>query len=281
MSAPRAVELIQAALRDTGVRRVYFTDDNLLANPARARELFERLLPLHISWGAQGICVADVLAMDEQTLGLLAQSGAQGLLMGVQTASRRLQRMFGLDVEPEAVLEVNRRLGRHGIRAWYFFMCGFPTETEQDLRESTSLARRLVRENPLACTSAFFLATPFPGTFLDRYARGSGWPAERSLAEWAGVTWNRSTVPWLTDAERVRAERLYFLSLFHDKKSSEYLDSRAVAAFGRLYRPLASHRLEHLDFRLIQAEDLLRRLSLGLFTARSGEQAPSTIPRRR
>ena len=115
------------------------------------------------------------------------------------------------------------------------------------------------------------MATPFPGTFLHEHARAWGRSADHSLAEWAGVTWNRSTVPWLSDEERLRAERMYFLSLFHDRKASEYIDSRVVAAFGSAYRPLARYRMQHMDMRMFGLEDLLRRLSKGLFAARPPE----------
>ena len=257
MSPARAIELVKQSLQDTGVNRVYFTDDNFFLHMGRARQIVEGLKPLNISWGVQGVCLGDVLKMDHEMLQLLHDSGCQGLHIGIQTASKRLHQQMETGAELDDVPKVNAILARYRIPVWYYFMCGFPTETLDELKASCELATRLVAEHPLAVTSGFYLATPYPNTALSEAAEPYGGVKKRSLDDWAAVVWNKASQPWLDDERRRVVEAVHFLSLFHDKKSEYYVSTPLVRLFGRLYRPIARYRLRTLDLRFFFFERLL------------------------
>ncbi len=267
MSAGRALEAVRHAVRSTGAAQVYFTDDNFFSDRSRAFAIVRGLADLGVDWAVQGVCVEDVVRMTDAELDLVRESGCQGLFIGVQTGSERLQRLFRTGLDLAAVEPMNRRLAAARVPTWYFFMCGFPTETREDLQATVSLAARLLEANPSAVTSAFFLATPYPGTALHAKALEHGWPPRLGLEGWARTGWSRGQVPWLSDDHRRLVEALYFLSLFHDRKAERFGVVAPIRAFARLYRPLASHRLRHLDLRWFAGEDWIRKLAFQVYLA--------------
>lgn len=79
----RPVESILAELRNVP-RCFMFVDDNIIADPDFARELFRRMLPLKKRWVSQcSIRIAD----DPELLDLAHRAGCQGLFIGVETLS--------------------------------------------------------------------------------------------------------------------------------------------------------------------------------------------------
>ena len=66
----------------TGSREFFVVDDNVVGDPARARELCRELAPLGIHWiGQASIHVAD----DRNLLDALVRSGCRGLLVGMES----------------------------------------------------------------------------------------------------------------------------------------------------------------------------------------------------
>lgn len=265
MSPEKALAAVQHALAASDAEQIYFTDDNFFSDRARAFEIIRGLERLGKRWAVQGVCLEDVARMSDAELDLLKRSGCEGLFIGVQTGSARLHALFRTGLELDRLEPVNQRLARAGVPVWYFFMCGFPTETRQDLLDTVALAGRLLRDNPLALTSAFFLATPYPGTFLHERALEYGWPAHMSLDDWARTGWASSRLPWLDPEHKRLAESLYFLSLFHDRKAERFVHFAPMRAFARAYRPIARHRLQHLDLRAFGGEDMLRKIAFSVY----------------
>src|SRR5262245_6161634 len=66
----------------TGSRKFFIVDDNIVSQPARARELCEALTPLRISWVGQA---SIHIAQDGELLRLMAKSGCRGVLIGMES----------------------------------------------------------------------------------------------------------------------------------------------------------------------------------------------------
>jgi len=118
------------------------------------RLLRERGLKIKLSFpnGLRG----DLL--DEETLGQLKSVGTYWINFGVETASPRLQKLIGKNLNSGALkknIEICRKLRiiTHG-----FFILGFPTET----RAEVEMTIRSAREFNLDFAS-FFQLIPFPG----------------------------------------------------------------------------------------------------------------------
>jgi radical SAM superfamily enzyme YgiQ (UPF0313 family) len=164
----RPVDEIVEELTRIDKRLIFFVDDNIVADPERARELLRALIPLKIRWvGQAGIGVA----FDDELLELLVQSGCQGLLIGLESLDqgtlKTMGKGFATSMGSYDVALANLR--RHGIRLYVTFVFGYG-------RDSVETVERAVE---FAGSHRFFLTafnhlTPFPGTPLYRRMEKDG-----------------------------------------------------------------------------------------------------------
>jgi radical SAM superfamily enzyme YgiQ (UPF0313 family) len=141
---------------------VFFVDDNIIADPERARDLLRALIPLKIRWvGQAGIGAA----FDDELLGLLRQSGCQGLLIGLESLDRdTLEAMGKSFVTPLGTYAAAlANLRRHGIRLYVTFVFGYGNDTVGTVDRAAAFAER-----HRFFLTAFNHLTPFPGTPLYR-----------------------------------------------------------------------------------------------------------------
>lgn len=139
---------------------IFFVDDNIIADPDRARELLRALIPLKIKWvGQAGIGAA----FDDELLALLAESGCQGLLIGLESLDPDTLTAMGKGfVTPLGSYEAAlANLRRHRIRLYVTFVFGYGNDTAATVAEAVDFA---VRHR--FYLAAFNHLTPFPGTPL-------------------------------------------------------------------------------------------------------------------
>jgi len=87
----------------------------------------------------------------------------------VETGSSRLQKLIRKEIDLERLSRIIDRTVDHGIFTHGFFIFGFPSEGQSEMRETVeyALASRLH-------TAGFFIANPYPGTELTEMANAMG-----------------------------------------------------------------------------------------------------------
>ncbi len=161
----RPVEAILAelkAIRDRS-RLIFFVDDNIVSDPAQARELLEALIPLKLRWVSQGSLHA---ALDPDLLRLLRRSGCEGLLIGFESLDPGNLRQMnkGVNLVQGDYARAMANLREAGIRVYGTFVFGYDHDTLDTFEASLDFA---VRQGLFLC--GFNHLLPMPGTPL--YAR--------------------------------------------------------------------------------------------------------------
>jgi len=155
----RPIPEIVEEIRSLGSRWLGFTDDNIVASPRRAKELFEALLPLNLRWVGQGDLS---MAKDEELLKLMARSGCMGMFIGLESLSQESlaaankRSNIGVDYE-QAIAAIHR----HGIDIIGSFIFGLDPDRPGVFRETVAFAERVK-----LAVAQFPVLTPFPGTPL-------------------------------------------------------------------------------------------------------------------
>lgn len=158
----RPVDAILAEISRVRTRRnfFFFVDDNITSNMEQAKEFFRALIPLRIRWVSQASINA---AHDEEFLDLIARSGCQGLLVGLEslneTTLRRMRKGFNTMRGGYEVALANLR--RHNIRLYATFIFGYDDDDRQTFAATAEFARQ-----HSFYIAAFNHLTPFPGTPL-------------------------------------------------------------------------------------------------------------------
>lgn len=78
----RPIRDVVQEIKHYGAKDIIFTDDNILVNPSRSRELFHAIKPLGIKWFGQFECLA---VKHPELLRLAAESGCHSALVGVES----------------------------------------------------------------------------------------------------------------------------------------------------------------------------------------------------
>jgi radical SAM superfamily enzyme YgiQ (UPF0313 family) len=159
---------VAAEMEQTGSRRFFIVDDNIVSQPAKARELCREITPLGINWVGQA---SIHIAQDDELLEMLATSGCRGLLIGMESVNESNLRAMGKDwnLAQASYADSLRQFRKHGLAVYGTFVFGYDEDDWDVVRQSVAFAR----EQKLFL-AAFNHLVPFPGTPLYRRLQAQG-----------------------------------------------------------------------------------------------------------
>jgi radical SAM superfamily enzyme YgiQ (UPF0313 family) len=269
MDPDLAIQNIKDFVQRYDVKGLYFNDSNFFFDIHRGRRILEGILKegLNISISNINIDFLTLSKMDGKDFTMLQRAGCRRLPIAVESGSKKIQKLLRKPVDVERLLEINRDLKKFDMALHYAFMMGFPTETEEDLAESISLAFKLLDENPKADIS-FNIFTPFPGTELFDMTVKNGLRAPERVEDWFSFNYRNLAqgAPWLSEKMRRLVEVLDFCIFFIGKRPFLYPYEKTnpiVVGLARIYYPIARYRAAHLEPRFPVETKVAR--ALGLF----------------
>lgn len=163
----RPVAAVVEELRRRPGRFWFFVDDNLMANPAAARELLAALVPLRRRWACQ---VSMDVAEDPATLRLLHRAGCRVAIVGFESLDPANLRLMGKGANLHARYDrVLSAFGHAGIMVYGTFVFGY----DHDTPDAVARAAAFALEHRFAIAN-FNPLMPMPGTRLDDRLRAAG-----------------------------------------------------------------------------------------------------------
>jgi radical SAM superfamily enzyme YgiQ (UPF0313 family) len=136
------------------------------------------------------------------------------------------------------MLEANRRLAAAGIPAAYNFLVGLPTESEQDVHRTIDFALRLLRDNPRAQVSGFYIYVPYPGTRLFDKSVQAGFVPPAGLDAWSAFSRQHTDTPWVARRRRFYKTVMYSAKFVDGNRLGDVLSGTCIP--GRLPRGLSA-----------------------------------------
>ncbi len=164
----RPVRDVAAEMETTGSSRFFIVDDNIVSQPAQARELCRELIPLGLNWVGQA---SIHIAQDDDLLALMVKSGCRGVLIGMESLDPANLRDMGKswNLAAGGYEESLRRFRDHGLAVYGTFVFGYDNDDAGVIERSVEFAR----EQKLFL-AAFNHLIPFPGTPLYRRLQHEG-----------------------------------------------------------------------------------------------------------
>jgi anaerobic magnesium-protoporphyrin IX monomethyl ester cyclase len=154
------------ALVGRGIGEIHIIDDSFNLDLERAKAILDEMAKIRprLALAFPNGLRSDRL--DEEFLVKAKAAGAYKINFAVETASERLQKKIRKNLDLEKVREMIAINDRLNIIGHGFFMLGFPSETEQEMRQTVdyALGSRLHTAN-------FFVVQPFEGTDIYRMFR--------------------------------------------------------------------------------------------------------------
>ncbi|MBI4349708.1 MAG: radical SAM protein [Elusimicrobia bacterium] len=195
---PAVVEEFRALRDRYGLRFVLLRDPEFTLDRRRAAALCEALLEAGtpILWG----CETRLDTLDDELIDRMARAGCMRVAFGVESVEPAILAAQGRRaLSPAAIRRRVGALKRRGMLTYAMYIIGLPGETEASARRTADFALELDTN-----AASFSLATPFPGTRLERRAKSDGLSAP-------GEPRMTSCVPTLSSGPLApgEAERLY------------------------------------------------------------------------
>jgi radical SAM superfamily enzyme YgiQ (UPF0313 family) len=217
MDVGTAIERLNFMVEKFKLDGIAFMDENFTANSKILNDLAGRING-RFQWFAQSR--ANMLL--KYDLSFLKRMGAQRFSCGLESGSPRMLEVIKKDEKIEEYIETNHRLAKAEINVWYNYIVGYPDETMEDLRMTINLAIQMLKDNPWANNSTFYLLTPYPGAAIaDNEQMKAGMP--NSLEGWADFGRHNFAANW----HQAEMLKIYSRVCF----SSKFVGRRLITAF--------------------------------------------------
>jgi radical SAM superfamily enzyme YgiQ (UPF0313 family) len=148
---------------------IYFSlrDDTFTADRARTIEFCRLLIErrTRILWN----CQSRVNALDEELLVWMKRAGCECIQLGVESGSPRILSRLGKTITPAQVEHAAGLIRQVGINLSIYLIADVPGETEDDLRETIELIKRIRPDDGYVSSLAYF-----PGTRMFEKAVSAG-----------------------------------------------------------------------------------------------------------
>ncbi|HRZ15849.1 MAG TPA: radical SAM protein, partial [Candidatus Omnitrophota bacterium] len=120
--------------RQHGVQNVTFMDDSFTVNKERVKALCAALR--EEARGLTWSCLTRVDMVSDEIIRLMKKAGCTKIDIGIESGNPRVLGLIRKDITLEQIRQAVGILRRNGMFWSGFFMFGFPTETEQEVRDT-------------------------------------------------------------------------------------------------------------------------------------------------
>ncbi len=182
-------------LHDLGIHNVHMYADLFTVNRDQVVGLCNLILKegLKVRW----TCNSRVDYVDEEMLQLMGKAGCWLISWGIESGNEMILKRVRKGYRMEQAHDALRWAKKAGIKNWGYFIIGLPGETEETIRQTIELSKKLPLDLAL-----FHIAAPYPGTPFFFEVLDQGW--FRPGTQWEQVDMDQSTVldyPGLTAEE--------------------------------------------------------------------------------
>ena len=120
---------------------IHFADDTFTLKKDRAKEICQQIIDrkLNIGW----LCDTRADCLDKELINLMKKAGCIRIKIGVESGSNRVLKAIHKGETKEKIRQAVDWIKEAGLPLTVYFMTGFPTETNEDLKETIEFAREL------------------------------------------------------------------------------------------------------------------------------------------
>ncbi|MBI5194989.1 MAG: radical SAM protein [Nitrospirae bacterium] len=157
-------------------KAVFFEDDTLTVNKERCLELSESIIKkgIKISWTANAR-----VGLDLETMKKMKEAGCRSFCVGFESGSQGILDGMKKNIKLEKMHEFMKTAKKAGLLIHGCFMAGLPGETEETMKQTLELAKRL---NP--DTVQFYPVMVYPGTVAYDWYRQKGFLITEDFSKW-------------------------------------------------------------------------------------------------
>lgn len=191
-----------------------FQDETFFTYPKHVTAIAEEFLNRGVQFTWTATLRADQAhRISDEMFGQCVRSGLRRVMIGVESGSQQMLDWLTKDITIEQIFEAAEMCVRHNVGAIFPFIVGFPGETDESVRDSLAMIKRLRAMSPEFETPVFYFK-PYPGSRITADVVNNGYQLPSTLEEWADFDFIGSSGPWVTQEKQEMVERFKFYNRF-------------------------------------------------------------------
>lgn len=191
-----------------------FQDETFFTYPKHVTAIAEEFLNRGVRFTWTATLRADQAhRIPDEMFELCVRSGLRRVMIGVESGSQQMLDWLTKDITIEQVFEAAEKCVRFNVGAIFPFIVGFPGETDESVRDSLAMIKRLRAMSPYFETPVFYFK-PYPGSRITADVVDNGYRLPSTLEEWADFDFIGSSGPWVTPEKQEMVERFKFYNRF-------------------------------------------------------------------
>ncbi len=218
LPAKEVVDHIEFLMNRYGINFIYFWDDDTFVSPRHFSGIAEEILDrnLKIKIGVRGIRSNEVERMSQKDIDLMRAVGIEYLHIGIESGSQKMLDIVEKGITVEQSLQANKKIAQlDDITPMYNMLCGIPTETLDDLKETGRFMLQISKDNPNCIIFEPNKLVPYPGGHAYELAIEHGYKPATSPESWGKLDKEGDAFqPWYT------------------KESNQFIQMLQVASYG-------------------------------------------------
>lgn len=212
-SPKNVVEEMLAVYHDFGIKEIYFPDDLFTGNRKWVEKVCNEINKTKIDFTWRCLCRVDTV--NDKMLQKMRKSGCHTLEFGVESGDEQILKNINKKIKLNQVIDSFTMAKKIGFDTRAFFMIGNIGETEESIKRSISLAKRL---NPDYVS--FSIATPLPGTQFFQEATTQNLIVDY---DWKNYDYNKGAISRTKRLSVKDIERWQKIALINSLGRKEYL----------------------------------------------------------
>ena len=175
-SAQNVLKEIEHLIKTYGIKEIHFEDDNLTVNKNRIKAILQGIINKGWDLTLNSPSGLSLITLDEELLTLMKKAGYYSISIAIESGDVDILRLMRKPVNLNKALEVIRIARKVGLKTKGFFILGYPGETKTQMQKTVNFAAKSNLD-----WSIFFIATPIPGSELDRLCQEKGFLIDKNL----------------------------------------------------------------------------------------------------
>lgn len=206
-SVDNILKEIKEALKKYKTSKILFHDDTFTLDKKWLRE-FTAKYPKEI--GMPYVANGRVETMDEEVVKMLKDSDCAEIKIGVEVGNEKLRKkILNRHMTNEQIINVFSLCKKYGLPATSFNMVGLPYETEENIRETITLNKKI---KPLRMGVSVF--RPYPGTEIYELCKKKGWISGREIVSYFEDI-SILDMPQLSNSKITYHYKIFKLAVYH------------------------------------------------------------------
>jgi anaerobic magnesium-protoporphyrin IX monomethyl ester cyclase len=215
LSAKIIIKRIKELKEKYKITHFNINDDCFDTDWERVEEICKGLIKenLGITWD---VSVRAGKKWTDERMELLSKSGCIAVSIGAESGSNRILKKIKKGISTEDIIYMAEQCNKHNISLISSWMSGFPTETEEEVKETINLLKKVTKICPSCSIHGPQPLKPYPGSELYFEAIEGGFKEPQNLREWAKKSSDgfisHEYLPWIKNPKKLMLIEFYCMN---------------------------------------------------------------------